>query len=142
MTTERDMTVEDFQPDEPNRVTIMARRISGSAKVAKNGATNLVGRLPATVKATRARASNIVGRLPATARATQAGVRATTSALQQLPDSTLQSLAASSAGLGAGLYLAGKTKLAVAAGVIPALFVGAAIAWRPAKSVAPAKPSI
>jgi hypothetical protein len=136
------MTIDDFQPDKPGRLTTIVRRVSGSVGAVRNRATDLAAHLPATVKATQAGASNLVGRLPATARATQNGVRATTSALQQLPDSTLQSLAASSAGLGAGLYLAGKTKLAVAAGILPALVVSAAIAWRPAKTVAPAKPSI
>jgi len=94
------------------------------------------------VRATQAGASNLVARLPATARATQAGARATTSALQQLPDSTLRSLAASSAGLGAGLYLAGKNRLLVALGVVPAIVVGAAIALRPHKTIAPPKSSI
>jgi hypothetical protein len=65
--------------------------------------------------------------------ATRNGASATTSALQTLPDSTLRWLAASSVGLGAGLYLAGKQRLLIAAGVAPALIMGAAIALRPHK---------
>ena len=133
------MTIEEFEPLEPGHLTTVIRRVSGSVKVARNGATNLLGRVPATVRATRNGATKLLRRVPATVSATQAGARATTSALQQLPDSALQSLAASSAGLGAGLYLAGKRRLAIAAGVVPALIVGVAIALRPVKPVAPAE---
>jgi hypothetical protein len=89
------------------------------------------------MKSARDGASTLVARLPATLTATQAGARATTTALQKLPDSTLRSLAATSAGVGAGLYLAGRRRVAVAAGIVPALF-GAAIVLRPSKA-APAK---
>jgi hypothetical protein len=71
--------------------------------------------------------------------ATRDGARATTSALQTLPDSTLRWLAASSVGLGAGLYLAGKKRILIAAGVAPAVIMGAAIALRPSKRITPAK---
>ena len=130
------MTIEEFQQNKPGHLTTLLRRVSSSARTVRNGAANLVGRLPATAKATQAGASNLMARMPATARATHAGLLATTGALQQLPDTTLRSLAASSAGLGAGLYLAGKNRLLVVAGVIPAIVVGAAIAWRPAKAAA------
>jgi hypothetical protein len=133
------MTIEESQPNKPSRLTTIVRRVSDTAGVVRNGATNLIGRLPATAKATQAGAANVVARLPATARATHAGLLATTSALQQLPDTTLRSVAASSAGLGAGLYLAGKNKLVVVAGIVPAIVVGAAIAWRPATAATPGK---
>jgi hypothetical protein len=69
---------------------------------------------------------------PSAARATQGGARGTTSALQRLPDSTLRWLAATSIGLAAGLQVAGAPRLVRAAGLAPALFMGAAIATRPA----------
>lgn len=69
---------------------------------------------------------------PSAARATGAGARGTTNALQRLPDSTLRWLAATSLGLAAGLQVAGAPRLARAAGIVPALFMGAAIALRPA----------
>ena len=133
------MTIEEFEPNKPGHLTTVVRRVSGSAKAARNGAANLLGRVPGTIRTTRNGAANLIGRVPGTIRTTQAGALATTTALQQLPDSTLQSIAASSAGLGAGLYLAGRRRLAVAAGVIPALIVGVAIAVRPVKKAAPAK---
>jgi hypothetical protein len=69
--------------------------------------------------------------VPGTVRGTRAGAADTTSALQTLPDSTLRGLAATSVGLGAGLYLGGAPRLVVAAGVVPALAAGAAIMLRP-----------
>ena len=64
--------------------------------------------------------------------------RATTTRLQTLPNGTLRWMAASSVGLGAGLYLAGKKRLVIAAGMAPAVIVGAAIAMRPMKPAVPA----
>lgn len=122
------MTIEEFQPDKPGHLTTIGRRVSGSARTVRNGVATLVGRLPATVKATQA--------------GVQVGVQATTGALQRLSDTTLRSLAASSAGLGAGLYLAGKNRLLVALGIVPAIVVGVVIALRPHKTVAPPKSSI
>ena len=79
----------------------------------------------------RAAVATLVGRVPGAARATGAGARGTTGALQQLPDSTLRWLTASSIGLAAGLQVAGAPRWMQAAGIAPALFMGAAIALRP-----------
>jgi hypothetical protein len=96
-----------------------ARRVSGLIEIARTNARMLIMRLPGTMRATRA------------------GAHGTTSALQTLPDSTLGWLAASSVGLGAGFYLAGAPRLVAAAGVAPALIMGAAIALRPSEPVLP-----
>jgi hypothetical protein len=56
---------------------------------------------------------------------------ATAGRLQLLPDSTLQGLAATSIGLGAGLHVAGMPRLVTAAAITPAMIIGAAIALRP-----------
>lgn len=98
----------------------IVRRVSGAAKIARTNATRLIVRVPGTIHATRV------------------GAHGTTSALQTLPDPTLRGLAATSVGLGAGFYLAGAPRLAVAAGVAPALLMGAAIVLRPSKPVVPA----
>jgi hypothetical protein len=119
------MTIADFEPNSTNgkHLTTVLRRVAGPVNAARAGMATLVSHAPETVKA-----------------ATSAA-RATTGALQTLPDEALRSLTASSIGLGAGLYLAGKHRLAVAAGVGPALVVGAAIASRPVKPAAPAEPT-
>jgi hypothetical protein len=79
----------------------------------------------------------LIARVPGTMRATRAGAHGTTSALQTLSDPTLRWLAASSAGLSTGFYLAGAPRLVVAAGVAPALIMGAAIVLRPSEPVLP-----
>jgi hypothetical protein len=50
--------------------------------------------------------------------------------VQGLPQSTLQWLAASSVGLGAGFFLSGAPRIVIAAGMTPALLIGAAIVAR------------
>jgi hypothetical protein len=80
----------------------------------------------------------LLAQLPGTARATRVRANATTSALQLLPDSTLQRLAASSIGLGAGFYLAGLPRLVTVLALTPAMIMGAAIALRPTEP--PARP--
>ncbi len=92
-------------------------------------------RMSQTVDLARATAVSVVSRLPATMHATRARATATTSALQLMPDSTLQGLAAGSVGLGAGFYFAGLPRLIAAAAVAPAMFLGAAIALRPIERV-------
>jgi uncharacterized protein YjbJ (UPF0337 family) len=106
------MTIAEFEPSSSSatvpahdRQTLLAgvvRRVSGAI-------TMLIERVPGTIDATRAG----------------------TSALQTLPDPTLRTLAAVSAGLGAGLYLARAPRLVVAAGIAPALLLGVAIVLRP-----------
>ncbi len=113
------MTDSDFEQTSSHHPAAILRRLSGPIKVVRNGAARLVERVPETL------------------RATQVGAQATTKALQKLPDSTLRSLATSSVWLGAGLYLAGKRRLALAVGAAPAAIVGAAILLRPGRSIAP-----
>lgn len=90
-----------------------------------------VGRLVSGALAGAGRGVAIVlARAPGTIRATRAGVHGTTSALQVLPDPTLRWLAASSVGLAAGSYFAGAPRLVAAAGLVPAMLLGAAIVLR------------
>jgi hypothetical protein len=91
----------------------VARRASGAVGSARSGASALLRRAPGVMRATRT------------------GAQGTTSTLQALPDSTLRWLAAGSVGLGAGLYLSGAPRVATAAGVLPALIMGAAMVLRP-----------
>jgi acyl-CoA reductase-like NAD-dependent aldehyde dehydrogenase len=101
-------------------ITSFVRRVSGALKIARRSATMLIERVPETMHATRA------------------GAQGTTSALQTLPDTTLRWLAASSVGLGAGFYLARAPRLVIAAGVAPALIMGAAVVLRPIEPLVPA----
>ncbi len=100
-------------PGDRKRGRIIVRRAAGGLKAAVGGVATILGRVPGTVRTTRA------------------GALGTTSALQTMPDSTLRWLVAGSVGLGAGFYFAGAPRLAVAAGVAPALIASAAIGLRP-----------
>jgi len=106
--------------DRRRHLASVGRRVSGAIEMARTGATTLIVRMPGIVHATRA------------------GAQGTTSALQTLPDPVLRWLAAGSVGLGAGLSLAGAPRLVRAAGVAPALIMGAAIALRPSEPDVPA----
>jgi hypothetical protein len=108
-----------------------ASEIEWSAGHGRRRLGDAVRRASGTIDLGLATAKTLFAHLPGTARATRVGANATTRALQRLPDSTLQGLAASSIGLGAGLYLAGLPHLVTAAAVTPAVVIGAAIVLRP-----------
>lgn len=88
-------------------------------------------RLSAAIRTARTSTATLFVRVPRTMHATRDGALDATGALQALPDSTLRWLAASSVGLGAGFCIAGAPRLVIAAGVAPALVLGAAIILRP-----------
>lgn len=88
--------------------------------------------LPARVSPASRRVDGLVARLPAIVRATRAGVHGTLGVLQAFPDQTLRSLAATSVGFGVGLSFTRARRLAIVAGMLPAVLAAAAIAARPA----------
>ena len=100
--------------------------------------TSLARHAAGAVRFTARSAARVIGRVPGTVHATRAGATGTTSALQTLPDSTLRAIAATSVGVGTGFYLARAPRLVIAAGVAPALLMGAAIVLRPTRAVHPA----
>jgi hypothetical protein len=107
-------------------VAAVAKPVSSVASIAR-----------ASVVAAGRGATRVVARLPRTIRATQAGATEATNALQTLPDPTLRSLAATSVGIGAGLFLARAPRAVVVVGVVPAMIMGAAIALRPTEPAVP-----
>lgn len=117
---ERSLAMPKHTHDVRKHLAGAGRRALGALNLARRSATMLIVHVPGTVHAT------------------EAGAHGTTSALQRLPDSTLRWLAASSVGLGAGFYLSGAPRLVTAAGVAPALVMGAAIVLRPTKPAVPA----
>ena len=86
--------------------------------------------LKAVVPATRARTEGLLRRWPAALASARTGADRTTAAVQSMPTSTLRSLAAGSAGLGAGLLLGGAPRLVAVAGVAPAIVIGATVLSR------------
>ena len=106
--------------NEPEPSVSAGPTASGAVAVARTGAS-----------VARRGVNGFVARVPNTLRSTRAGARVALGALQTLPDSALRSLAATSVGIGFGLYVARTRRLAVVAGVMPAALIGAAIVARP-----------
>jgi hypothetical protein len=90
----------------------IAHRVRDVAKMARTTALAVVEQVPETIDAART------------------GAVDTAATVQRLPKSTLQWLAASSVGLGAGFFLSGAPRVVIAAGMAPALIIGAAIVAR------------
>jgi hypothetical protein len=110
----------------------------GAVQVAPRGRLSRVAhRLAGVVTSAGGTAVTIARHVPGTIRATRTRARDTTAALQTLPDSTLHWLAATSVGLSTGLRIARAPRIVVAAGALPALIAGAAIALRPVGPVLP-----
>jgi|GEM_PF-2670692 hypothetical protein len=82
------------------------------------------------VRMARATALAVVEQVPETVDAVRTGALDTVVTVQRLPKSTLQWLAASSVGLGAGFFLSGAPRVVIAAGMTPALIIGAALVAR------------
>lgn len=76
--------------------------------------------------AARATGAELMRRLPSALGTTRAAIRTTTGVVDSMPTAAIRALAAGSAGLGAGLYLGGAPRLVVAAGLAPAVVLGAA----------------
>jgi hypothetical protein len=127
-------------PDGQTRRALIMRPVAAVAKpvaaVAKP-VSSVASIARTSVVAAGRGATRVVARLPRTIRATQAGATEATNALQTLPDPTLRSLAATSVGIGAGLYLARAPRAVVVVGVVPAMIMGAAIALRPTEPAIP-----
>jgi hypothetical protein len=119
-------------------MTVKSERRSAATNTAGHSGRKRLGfvqRAPGAIDLALSTTRTLVSHLPATMRATRVRANATTSALQILPDSTLQGLAASSVGFGAGFYLAGVPRLVTVAAVAPAMIIGAAIILRPGDRV-------
>jgi len=105
-------------------------RRSPRSSIADREQDSLVWRARRAGELALGRVTRVVASAAGTMRATGVGAARTTSALKALPDSTLRGFAATSIGLGAGLYLAGTRRLVIAAGLVPALLAGTAIVLR------------
>jgi len=82
------------------------------------------------VPVARTRTRALLRRWPAALVAARTGAGRTTAVVQSMSTPTLRSLAAGSAGLGAGLLLGGAPRIVAAAGVTPAIVMGAAVLAR------------
>ena len=105
-----------------------ARRAVGGVRTRVSEA---VAHVPEVVGYARNRAGQAADGLPTALGHVRSGAHDTVTRLQIVPDSSLRLMAAVSVGFGAGLHLAGKTRLAKLAGFVPASLFGFAIFSRP-----------
>jgi len=105
-----------------------ARSAAGQVRDTVGGAMN---RVPDVMESARNGAEQVAERMPVAVEQARLGAQRTTISLQALPDTTLRLLAGASIGMAAGLSLAGAPRLVALASLVPALFVGSALATRP-----------
>jgi hypothetical protein len=100
---------------------------------ARHKLSNAIGRVPGIAGQARRRAGQATESLPAAMDRAELGARSTVTSLQTMSDTRLRLLAATSVGFGAGLRLAGASRLATLAGFVPASVFGFAIVSRPSR---------
>jgi hypothetical protein len=92
---------------------------------------DVIGRVPDALESARTGVEQIAEHVPDAVERTRVTAQRTTSSLQTMPDTTLRMVAAASIGLSAGLSLAGAPRLVALVALVPAIFVGGAVATRP-----------
>ncbi len=87
--------------------------------------------VPAVLDSAKSGVDQVAERMPAAVETTRVAAVRTNSQLQTLPDQTLRLLAVASIGLSTGLTLARAPRIVAFAALVPAMFVGGALATRP-----------
>lgn len=108
--------------------------VRSAIEQARTEVSKAVGHVPGIAGQARYRAEQVAGRLPDAFGRVRTRAESTVTRLQTMPDSELGLLAAVSIGLGAGLRLAGASRLATLAGLAPASILGFAIVSRPSRA--------
>ena len=110
----------------------VAEQSRSAAGQVRDAVGSAMDRVPDVMDTARSGVEQVAERMPVAVERTRVGAQRTTTSLQALPDTTLRLVAGVSIGLSAGLSLAGAPRLIAMAALVPALFVGGAVATRPA----------
>jgi len=97
----------------------------------RDGVGDAIGRVPDVLDSAKSGIDQVAERMPAAVETSRLAAIRTNSSLQALPDQTLRMIATGSVGLSAGLSLARAPRIVAFAALVPALFVGGALATRP-----------
>jgi hypothetical protein len=97
----------------------------------RDGVSDAMGHVPDALDSARSGVDQVAERMPAAVETTRVAAIRTNSKLQTLPDQTLRMIATASVGLSAGLSLARAPRIIALAALVPAMFVGGAMATRP-----------
>lgn len=97
----------------------------------RDGVGDAIGRVPDVLDSARSGVDHVAERMPAAVETSRLAAIRTNTSLQGLPDQTLRMIATASVGVSAGLSLARAPRIVAFAALVPALFVGGALATRP-----------
>ncbi len=97
----------------------------------RDGVGDAMSHVPDVLDSAKSGVDQVAERMPAAVETTRAAAIRTNTKLQTLPDQTLRMIATASVGLSAGLSLARAPRIVAFAALVPALFVGGALATRP-----------
>ena len=97
----------------------------------RDGVGDAMSHVPAVLDSAKSGVDQVAERMPAAVESTRVAAIRTNSQLQTLPDQTLRMLAVASVGLSTGLTLARAPRIVAFVALVPALFVGGALATRP-----------
>jgi hypothetical protein len=123
------MTHEIDTADDAGKTLVeQTRSAAGQVRASVGGA---IEKMPDVVEAAKSGVEQVAERMPVAVERSRETAMRTTVSLQSLPDTTLRLLAGASIGLAAGLSLGRVPRLIALAALVPAIFVGSALATRP-----------
>ena len=123
--------VTDTAADTKNAGIDLLGGTRSAAGQVRDGVGDAIGRVPDVLDSARSGVDQVVERMPAAVETSRLAAIRTNTSLQALPDQTLRMIATASVGLSAGLSLARAPRIVAFAALVPALFVGGALATRP-----------
>ena len=133
--TEAKTTASDAVAETTDTTQETGRDILGGARSAvgqvRGGVGEAMNRVPDVLESAKSGVDQVAERMPAAVETTRVATVRTNRQLQTLPEQTLRLLAVGSIGLSAGLSLARAPRIVAFAALVPALFVGGALATRP-----------
>jgi len=133
--TEAKNTAVDAVSETTDTVQDTGRDILGGTRSAvgqvRDGVGDAMSHVPAVLDSAKSGVDQVAERMPAAVETTRVAAVKTNAQLQTLPEQTLRLLAVASIGVSAGLTLARAPRIVAFAALVPALFVGGALATRP-----------
>ena len=123
------MTNEIDTADDAGKTLVeQTRSAAGQVRASVGGA---IEKMPDMIETAKSGVEQVAGQMPVAVERSRETAMRTTVSLQSLPDTTLRLLAGASIGLAAGLSLGRVPRVLALAALVPAIFVGSALATRP-----------
>jgi len=133
--TETNNTAIDSIADIETAEITAGRDFMGGTKAAagqvRDGVSGAMSHVPEVLDSAKSGIDQVAERMPAAVETTREAAIRTNTRLQAMPDQTLRMIAAASVGVSTGMTLARAPRIFAFVALVPALFVGGAIATRP-----------